>query len=95
LIESICQYNSEYAAAKHEKQVNPKSKIKLPKDTKSEYLVPFLTFAHNSMTEYNTKVQNGDAPDFRIKEALLYIVGSLEQEISRDKDMRANMEQML
>jgi hypothetical protein len=47
------------------------------------------------MTEYNTKVQNGEAPDFRIKEALLYIVGSLEQEISRDMDMRANMEQML
>jgi hypothetical protein len=47
------------------------------------------------MTEYNTKVANGETPDFRIKEALLFIVGSLEQEISRNVQMRDNMEQML
>jgi hypothetical protein len=47
------------------------------------------------MTEYNTQVANGATPDFRVKEALLFIVGSLEQEIARDTNLRANMEHVL
>ena len=47
------------------------------KKGKPEYLYPFLSFATNNMTQYNEQLANGANPDWRIKEALLFAVGSL------------------
>jgi hypothetical protein len=51
-------YNSEVAAAKHDKQVNKNSTVKIPnkKDAKPEYLMPLLQFTHKNMSEYSAKV---------------------------------------
>jgi len=69
------------AAAKEERSNGGKKK--LPKGTKPDYLYPFLTYAVNNMTEYKEKFTSGQAPDWRIKEALLLAVGHLEDEISQ------------
>ena len=65
------------------------------KQKKPDYLFPFLTFATNNMTMYNDeKAKNGN-PDWRIKEALLFAVGSLQEQIAEQKDLNAQMEPML
>ena len=62
---------------------------------KPDYLVPFLGFASNNMQQYTDAVQAGNNPDWRIKEALLFAVGSLNEVIGLHKDLAANIEPML
>ena len=44
---------------------------------KPDYLMPFLNFASNNMQQYADAVASGANPDWRVKEALLFAVGSL------------------
>ena len=65
------------------------------KKVKPDYLVPFLSFATNNMNQYNEQVKAGANPDWRIKEALLYAIGSLSETIKNHDDISANIEPML
>ena len=47
------------------------------------------------MTEYNQKTQAGESADWRIKEALLFAICVLRDEIMGDKELKSQMEQML
>ena len=65
------------------------------KQKKPDYLIPFLTFATNNMTMYNDEKQKNANPDWRIKEALLFAVGSLCGQIAEQKELNKSMEPML
>jgi len=67
-------------------------KAKSPKDVKPVHLVPFLTYADTNLREYTAKVTSGEPVDWRIKEALLLLVGHLADEIDRFPDIRNNMQ---
>lgn len=58
------------------------------KGHKPDYLIPFLNFATENMTSYNAQVASGANPDWRIKEALLFAVGSLSEIIYMHKDIK-------
>ena len=57
--------------------------------------MPFLSFASNNMQQYADALAAGGNPDWRVKEALLYSVGSLNETISLYKDLERNIEPML
>lgn len=57
--------------------------------------MPFLSFASNNMQQYSDAVQAGSNPDWRVKEALLYAIGSLNEIIGLHKDLARNIEPML
>ena len=65
------------------------------KAKKPDYLIPFLTFATNNMTMYNDEKSKNANPDWRIKEALLFAVGSLCGQIAEQKELNKSMEPML
>ena len=62
---------------------------------KPDYLVPFLGFASNNMQQYADALAAGKNPDWRVKEALLYAVGSLNDTIRLFSDLAKNIEPML
>lgn len=62
---------------------------------KPDYLVPFLGFASNNMQQYAEALAAGSNPDWRVKEALLYSVGSLNETLALYKDLEKNIEPML
>lgn len=70
-------------------------KSKKGKKVKPDYLMPFLSFASNNMQQYADAVSSGANPDWRIKEALLFSIGSLNEVISLYPDLVANIEPML
>lgn len=47
------------------------------------------------MQEYKDQLESGANPDWRIKEALLYAVGSLNEIIRMHEDMKRSIEHML
>ena len=57
--------------------------------------MPFLNFASTNMQQYSDAVQAGSNPDWRVKEALLSAVGSLNETIGLYKDLAQNIEPML
>ena len=75
----LCKYTSE----------------KKKKKAKPEYLHLFLNFAVKNLNEYQEKISSGQGADFRIKEALMFAIACLVDEINGQKDLKANMEQML
>ena len=62
---------------------------------KPDYLVPFLGFASNNMQQYADAISAGGNPDWRVKEALLYSIGSLNETLALYKDLAKNIEPML
>lgn len=62
---------------------------------KPDYLMPFLNFASTNMQEYADAVAQGANPDWRVKEALLYAIGSLNETIGLHADLARNIEPML
>ena len=62
---------------------------------KPDYLFPFLGFATNNMQQYAEGLAAGANPDWRVKEALLYAVGSLSEIIRLYDDLAKNIEPML
>ena len=65
------------------------------KKQKPDYLVPFLGFVSNNMQQYADALQSGANPDWRVKESLLYAVGSLNEIIGMHDDLAQNVEIML
>lgn len=51
------------------------------KAKKPEYLVPYLQWAVQQMAEYQSAIQSGSNPDWRIKEALINSIGHLQSRI--------------
>jgi hypothetical protein len=62
---------------------------------KPDYLMPFLGFVGNNMQQFADGVASGANPDWRIKEALLFSVGSLNETICLYPDLSKNIEPML
>lgn len=57
--------------------------------------MPFLKFATDNMSQYAEAVAAGGNPDWRVKEALLFAMGSLNEVISLHKDLKKSIEPML
>ena len=62
---------------------------------KPDFLVPFLGFVSTNMQQYADALQAGGNPDWRVKESLLYAVGSLNEVIGLHDDLAQNVEAML
>ena len=60
-----------------------------------DYLHKFLKFAIDNLDQYNVNIQSSQGVDWRIKEALMYSIGTLKDEIDTQKDLKGQMEQML
>ena len=54
-----------------------------------------MSFAVKNLNEYRDKIAAGEGVDFRIKEALMFAITCIIDEINSQKDLKANMEQML
>jgi hypothetical protein len=76
----LCKYSSEG---------KKKKKVKNPKP---DYLHKFLAFTVKNLNEYQEKIQSGQGADFRIKEALMFAISCIIDEINSQKDLKANME---
>lgn len=61
------------------------------KSKKPDYLHQFLQYCVNNLNEYN----NQQSPDWRIKEAILYSIGSLRDQVNNFRDLRRLMEPMM
>ncbi len=72
-----------------------KYKTSKGRKTKPDYLMPFLNFASTNMQQYADALAAGSNPDWRVKEALLYSIGSLSDDIGLYKDLANNIEPML
>lgn len=59
---------------------------------KPEYLHKFLGFAIQNLEQYNLKIQSEEGADWRIKEALMFSIGTLKDEIDSQKDLKKQME---
>lgn len=70
-------------------------KTKKGKGQKPDYLMPFLSFASSNMQQYADACAAGGNPDWRIKEALLFSIGNLNEVIHLYDDLSANIEPML
>ena len=70
-------------------------KTKKGKNQKPDYLMPFLSFASSNMQQYADAYAAGGNPDWRIKEALLFSIGNLNEVIHLYDDLSANIEPML
>lgn len=57
--------------------------------------MPFLGFASNNMQQYADALAAGSNPDWRVKEALLFSIGSLNETIRTFDDLAKNIEPML
>ena len=65
------------------------------KKVKPDYLMPFLNFASTNMQQYADGLAAGGSPDWRVKEALLFTVGSLNDVIRNYDDLANSIEPML
>jgi len=73
-----------------------KGKKNKKKKGKPLFLQPFLQYAVKNLNEYNSQFSMGNKPDWRIKEALMYSIGSIRDEILDQKELKnEQLEQML
>jgi len=79
----ICNYSSENVGGKKKKGAKP------------DYLFPFLNYVSENLAQYATQVASGATPDWRVKEALLYAVGSLKDQVECQPELSSQMEPML
>lgn len=80
LLTYLCQY----------KTVKTGKKSKQP-----DYLRGFLQFCAITLQHYSAAVSAGQNVDWRIKEAVLFAIGSIMEEIQPYKDLRGTVEPML
>ena len=57
-----------------------------------DYLHMFLEFALKNMVEYDEKIAAGESVDWRIKEALMFAIGTIRDNITGQKDLKGQME---
>ena len=60
-----------------------------------DFLPLFLDWAVKNLNEYNQKIETAEGADWRIKEALLFAITCIKDEICSVKDLKAKMEEML
>jgi hypothetical protein len=53
------------------------------------YLPKFLEFTVKNLNTYNEKIQTPEGADWRIKEALLWSISSIKDEICSDKNLKS------
>ena len=83
-VQDLLVYLCRYSSQKKKKKKGGKSKRGKP-----DYLHPFLAFAVKNLEEYNGKIASGEGADFRIKEAIMYAIGTLKDEIWGEKDLKS------
>lgn len=88
LLVELCKYSSTV------KKVKKNGKI-VKKRGKPDYLHSFLEFVVNHLNEYKQKIGAGEPVDWRIKEALIFAIGTIKDELENAKEIYAQMEQML
>jgi importin-7 len=54
-----------------------------------------LHFTVENLEQYNQKINMNEGADWRIKEALMFAIGTIRDEIESQKDLKKQMEQML
>jgi len=86
LLVYLCNYSSQ------KPPTNDKGKKTKPKP---DYLHQFLKYTVENLETYDQKVVSQEGADFRIKEALMYAIGTLREEIMGDKELKGQMENML
>ena len=67
------------------------TKYKSDKKTKGsqpDYLSQFLGFAVKNLNEYNAKIANNEVIDWRIKEALMFAIGTIRESIWKVKEIK-------
>jgi hypothetical protein len=79
----LCKYSSQ------------KKKKNSKKSPKPDYLHDFLQYCVQNLTQYQNNVQQGIDADWRIKEAIMFAIGTIRDEIVSQKDLKVQMEQML
>mmetsp|Transcript_29520 Transcript_29520/g.44887 ORF Transcript_29520/g.44887 Transcript_29520/m.44887 type:complete len:666 (+) Transcript_29520:641-2638(+) len=89
-VQDLLSYFCKYISVKPKKKKGKKTKKPMP-----DYLQQFLEFAVKNLNEYNEKVTSGQGADWRIKEALLFSICVLRDEIMMQKPLKEQMEQML
>ena len=62
------------------------------KQKRPDFLKSFLEYCYTSLVEFN---QQPVTPDWRIKEAILYAIGSLFEDLNAYKELRQQMEPMV
>ena len=76
-------YLCKYSSGKKIKKKN--GGVKYPKP---DYLHKFLEFSVKNLNEYAAKISSGEGADFRIKEAIMYAIGTIKDEIWSQKDLK-------
>ena len=59
------------------------------KGKKPDYLHKFLEFVVKNLDEYNNQIKANPDTDWRIKESLMYSIGTLREQIRRQKDLKS------
>ena len=83
LLNYLCKYSS------------TKKKKGQKKAPRPDYLHKFLEYTVSNLDQYNQKISSGEGADWRIKEALMYAIACLRDEIGGQKELKSQMEQML
>ena len=83
-VQDLLQYLCKYSSDKPKK--SKKGKRIAPKP---DYLFGYIQWAFQNLKEYDEKAAAGQNPDWRIKEALMYTIGTLRDEIMDQKTMKA------
>ena len=65
------------------------------KKGKPDYLHLFVTYVGQMLVDFNTKLSAGQQVDWRMKEALIFAIGTIKDEIQDAKDIESQMENML
>jgi hypothetical protein len=81
LLTYLCQYKTVKTGKKSSKQ--------------PDYLRGFLQFCAITLQQYTAAVSAGQNVEWRIKEAVLFAIGSIMEEIQPYKDLRGTVEPML
>ena len=69
-----------------------KRKKNSKKAPKPDYLHGFLQYAVSNLTTYQNMISSGTTTDWRIKEAIIFAIGTIRDEIVSQKDLKAQME---
>ena len=89
-VQDLLGYLCKYCSVKPKKGKKGKYIRHMP-----DYLQKFLEFTVKNLNEYNDKIAKGEGADWRIKEALMFSICVLREEIMGQKELSKQMEQML
>lgn len=88
LLTELCKYSSIV------KKVKKNGKT-VKKRGKPDYMHAFIEFVVQHLNEYKERVNTNQQVDWRIKEALIFAIGTIKDELEKDKEVNGQMEAML